>query len=99
MNREGHVRVWESAGLRCPAPLTYLHAYASVAEARAGIGAWLHFYNEERLHQAHGYRTPRQIYDEQCPWTSGVPGAPNGAASPGPRAKSGNGGMLTGAPR
>src|SRR6185503_13970273 len=36
----------------------YLHAYASVAEAKAGIGAWLHFYNEERLHQAHGYRTP-----------------------------------------
>src|SRR3954469_12121785 len=23
----------------------YLHAYASVAEARTGIGAWLHFYN------------------------------------------------------
>jgi putative transposase len=23
----------------------YLHAYASVPEARAGIGAWLHFYN------------------------------------------------------
>jgi hypothetical protein len=49
MNREVHVRFWESAGLRCPAPLTYLHAYVSVAEARAGIGAWLHFYNEERL--------------------------------------------------
>ena len=43
----------------------YLHAYASVAQARAGIGAWLHFYNKERLHQAHGYRTPRQIYEEQ----------------------------------
>ncbi len=67
MNREVHVRFWESAGLRCPAPLTYLHAYTSVAEARAGIAAWLHFYNEERLHQAHGYRTPRQIYEEQCP--------------------------------
>ena len=65
MNREVHVRFWESAGLRCPAPLTYLHAYASVAEARAGIGAWLNFYNEERLHQAHGYRTPRQIYEAQ----------------------------------
>jgi putative transposase len=39
----------------------YLHAYASVAEAKAGIAAWLRFYNEERLHQAHGYRTPRQI--------------------------------------
>ena len=45
----------------------YLHAYASVAEAKAGIGAWLNFYNEERLHQAHGYRTPRQIYEMQCP--------------------------------
>ena len=26
MNREVHVRFWESAGLRCPAPLTYLNA-------------------------------------------------------------------------
>ena len=36
MNREVHVRFWESAGLRCPAPLTYLKAYESVAEARRG---------------------------------------------------------------
>ena len=98
MNREVHVRFWESAGLRCPAPLTYLHAYASVAEARAGIAAWLHFYNEERLHQAHGYRTPRQIYEGQCPWTSGRSAAPNGSASPASRARSGNGEMLTVAP-
>ena len=42
----------------------YLHAYASVAEAKAGIGAWLSFYNEERQHQSLGYHTPRQIYDE-----------------------------------
>jgi hypothetical protein len=75
----------------------YLHAYTSVAEARAGIGDWLHFYNEERLHQAHGYRTPRQIYEEQYPWTGSA--VPNGAASPGPRAKSGNGEMLTVVPR
>src|ERR671911_2939748 len=72
----------------------YLHAYA--AQARAGIGAWLHFYNEERLHQAHGYRTPRQIYQEQCPWTGSA--APNGSASPASRARSGNGGRLTVAP-
>ena len=26
----------------------YLNAYASVAEAKAGIGSWLGFYNEER---------------------------------------------------
>ena len=71
----------------------YLHAYASVPEAKAGIGDWLHFYNEERLHQAHGYRTPRQIYEEQCRWTGSA--APNGSASPASRARSGNGEMLT----
>ena len=76
----------------------YLHAYASVAEARAGIGAWLHFYNEERLHQAHGYRTPRQIYEGKCPWTSGRSAAPNGSASPASRARAGTGEMLTFAP-
>lgn len=42
----------------------YLQAYASVAEAKAGIGSWIHFYNEERQHQSLGYRTPRQIYEE-----------------------------------
>jgi hypothetical protein len=76
----------------------YLHAYASVADARAGIAAWLRFYNEERLHQAHGYRTPRQIYEEQCPWTSGRSAAPNGSASPACRAGSTNEEMLTFAP-
>ena len=30
----------------------YLHAYGNVAAARAGIRAWLPFYNEERLHQS-----------------------------------------------
>src|SRR5271166_5741435 len=40
----------------------YLHAYTSVVEAKAGIGTWLRFYNEERQHQSLGYRTPRQIY-------------------------------------
>jgi putative transposase len=39
----------------------YLHAYATVAEAKTGIGAWLSFYNDERPHQSLGYRTPRQI--------------------------------------
>ena len=30
----------------------YLNAYASVAEAKAGIGSWLDFYNQERQHQS-----------------------------------------------
>jgi hypothetical protein len=29
----------------------YLHAYGAVADAKAGIGAWLTFYNDERQHQ------------------------------------------------
>jgi putative transposase len=74
----------------------YLHAYASVADARAGIGAWLNFYNEERLHQAHGYRTPRQIYEMQCRWTRSA--APNGSAPLVCRAGSTNQEMLTFAP-
>ena len=40
----------------------YLKAYATIAEAKAGIGSWIGFYNEERLHQALGYRTPAKVY-------------------------------------
>ncbi len=40
----------------------FLRAYDFVAEARAGIGAWLTFYNNERKHQSHGYRTPAEIF-------------------------------------
>src|SRR4051812_18129042 len=76
----------------------YLHAYASVAEAKAGIGDWLHFYTEERLHQAHGYRTPRQIYEGQCRWIWGRSAAPNGSALLVCRACSANEEMLTVAP-
>src|SRR5947208_3735268 len=43
----------------------YLNAYASVAEAKAGIGSWLGFYNEERQHQSLRYRTP-QIGRASC---------------------------------
>jgi putative transposase len=42
----------------------YLKAYGSVAEARAGIGAYLRFYNNERPHQALDYRTPAQVFEE-----------------------------------
>ena len=36
----------------------YLKAYQSVAEARAGINDYLEFYNQQRPHQALGYRHP-----------------------------------------
>jgi putative transposase len=40
----------------------FIKAYGSVAEARLGIQAWMRFYNDERKHQALGYRTPHEIF-------------------------------------
>ena len=40
----------------------YLKAYQPVAEARTGINAYLEFYNRQRPHQALGYRTPAEVY-------------------------------------
>ena len=40
----------------------YLKAYASVAEARTGIGKYLHFYNTKRPHQALDGNTPDKAY-------------------------------------
>ena len=54
MNREVHVRFWESARLRCLAPLAYLYAYESVIEARASIGRYLDCYNRALEHPS-GY--------------------------------------------
>jgi putative transposase len=43
----------------------YLHAYASVPEARSGIGRYFGFYNAVRPHSSLGCRTPDQIYYNQ----------------------------------
>jgi putative transposase len=51
----------------------YLHAYAGIAEAKAGIGSWFRFYNEERQHQSLGYCTPRQIYEQSLRICGRVP--------------------------
>jgi putative transposase len=40
----------------------FIKAYATVLEARLGIGTWFTFYNDERKHQALGYRTPREVF-------------------------------------
>ena len=45
----------------------FTKAYGSVIEARRGIGGWLSFYDDERPHQALGYRTPRAVFaGEAC---------------------------------
>ncbi|MGH9437139.1 MAG: integrase core domain-containing protein [Terriglobia bacterium] len=62
MNREVHVRFWESAGLRCPAPLDYLKDYEGVTEAVRNLGKYFEFYNRERPHQSLDYATPASVY-------------------------------------
>ena len=69
MNREVHVRFWESVGLRCPALLTYLKGYVDGRDAKAGIAEWIAFYNHFRPHQALANRTPMAV------WRNGVTGA------------------------
>ena len=43
----------------------YLHAYASVSEARASIGRYLGFYNSRRPHSSLDSKTPDQTYSNQ----------------------------------
>ncbi len=43
----------------------YLRAYASVSEARDGIGRYLGFYNSRRPHSSLDGRTPDQAYFNQ----------------------------------
>ena len=40
----------------------YLKAYQDGRDARISLGNYFRFYNTERPHQAHGYRTPAEIY-------------------------------------
>jgi putative transposase len=48
----------------------YLREYNTVREAQQGLGRYLGFYNDARLHQALGYRTPTAVYGglgQRCP--------------------------------
>jgi len=40
----------------------YLHDYEGMRDAHRGLGRYFPFYNEERPHQAMGYRTPLAVY-------------------------------------
>ncbi|MGI6457401.1 MAG: IS3 family transposase [bacterium] len=40
----------------------YLKSYENLNECRENLAGYLQFYNDERLHQSLGYRTPSQVY-------------------------------------
>ena len=40
----------------------YIRGYEAVPELHRGLGRYFRFYNEERLHQSLGYRTPAAVY-------------------------------------
>jgi len=40
----------------------YLKAYQDGREARISLGNYFRFYNTERPHQSHGYRTPAEVF-------------------------------------
>ena len=40
----------------------YLNDYGTASQARAGLGRYFTFYNDERLHESLDYRTPGQVY-------------------------------------
>ena len=42
----------------------YLKAYANATEARRELSAYLRFYNDQRPHQALGYRTPAEVFHQ-----------------------------------
>ena len=67
----------------------FIKAYASVAEARGGIGGWFIFYNEARLHQALGYRTPREIFEAApaCGYVDNASALPTSPQAPQPQQK------------
>ena len=56
-------RVWKSIKYE----EVYLHAYASVSEARTSIGRYLEFYNSTRPHSSLKALTPDQVYFNRLP--------------------------------
>lgn len=58
MNREVHVRFWESARVRFPRATRL----PSMAELTIGLAQYFAFYNGERPHQSLAYKTPGEVY-------------------------------------
>lgn len=56
-------RIWRSIKYEH----VYLHAYASVSEAKSGINRYIEFYNSRRPHSSLGKQTPDEFYYVRLP--------------------------------
>ena len=52
-------RLWRSLKYE----LIYIREFISVTELKRGLKNWFKFYNQERFHQALGYKTPDEVYE------------------------------------
>jgi len=69
-------RLWRSLKYEC----VYLHAFETGSEAKAGIGKWITFYNEQRPHSSLYDQTPDEAYCRNSGAGSPVPVDPQAAA-------------------
>ncbi len=66
----------------------YLKAYQDGREARISLGNYFRFYNTERPHQTHGYRTPAEVFNSMmvettsCCMVESLTSDPLGIAGP-----------------
>ena len=58
----------------------YLKGYADGIEAKAGLGQWIEFYNNRRLHQSLGHRAPMAVWREGMAAAKAVDMMDNAAA-------------------
>jgi putative transposase len=56
-------RIWRSIKYE----EVYLHAYASVSEARTSLSRYIDFYNATRPHSSLKAQTPDQVYFNRLP--------------------------------
>ena len=59
-------RLWRSLKYEC----VYLQAFETDAQARAGIGSWIDYYNKSRPHSALAGHTPEEAYNYKSPYLS-----------------------------
>jgi putative transposase len=69
-------RLWRSLKYEC----VYLHAFETGSEAKAGIGKWVSFYNQQRPHSSLDDQTPREAYWRSTGVGSPVPVGPQAVA-------------------